>query len=404
MRGKYFYGYNIAAAGFIIQAVCYGSMITYGIFFNEFQAEFGWSRAVISGAWSLAFFIMGPIGIIAGRLNDKIGPRVIIVVSSISLGIGYMLMSFMQAPWQIYLLYGVLVCMGFGSHDVITLSTAARWFTRRRGMASGIVKVGTGFGQLLIPMIVVWLITAYGWRKSYLIMGAGALVILMAVAMVLRRDPREMGLLPDNGRDEFSNGGHGSANPSIPLRVVLLTRQFWTLCLSQMFAYFCLLTIVVHIVPHAMDLGLSPSVAAGVISTIGGVSMLGRIVLGTANDRIGGKRTLMISFMVLLCGLIWLQAAREVWMLYLFGVIYGFAHGGFFTVMSPTVAEVFGTGSHGVIFGMVLSCGTFGGAMGPLLAGHVFDVTGSYQMVFLTLAVVATLGLVLISMVQPLQE
>jgi MFS family permease len=394
----------MVAAGFMIQAVCYGSMVTYGIFFNEFQAEFGWSRAVISGAWALSFFIMGPIGIIAGRLNDKIGPRVIIIGSSISFGMGYILMSMMQAPWHLYLLYGVMVCIGFGSHDVITLSTAARWFTRRRGIASGIVKVGTGFGQLLIPMIAAWLITAYGWRRSYFLMGVGALVILLAAAMVLRRDPRELGLFPDNARNESSSAGDGSANASIPLKTAWITRQFWTLCLSELFAFFCLLTVVVHIVPHATDLGISPSIAAGVISTIGGVSMLGRLVLGTANDRIGGKRTLMISYAILLCSLIWLQAAREMWMLYLFAVVYGFAHGGFFTVMSPTVAEVFGTGSHGVIFGMVLFFGTFGGAVGPLLAGYVFDVTGSYQMIFFTLAAAAMIGLVLISLLRPLHK
>ena len=404
MRAKYFHGYNMVVAGFIIQAVCYGSMLTYGIFFNEFHAEFGWSRTLISGASSLSFFIMGPIGIIAGRLNDKIGPRLIIIGSSISFGMGYILMSMMQAPWQLYLLYGVVVCMGFGSHDVITLSTAARWFTRRRGIASGFVKVGAGFGQLLIPMIAALLITAYGWRKSYLVMGAGALVILLSAAMVLRRDPRELGLFPDNAGSDSSTSGDGSENAGIPLKTAWGTRQFWTLCLSELFAFFCLMTVIVHIFPHATDLGISPSIAAGVISTIGGVSMLGRLVLGTANDRIGGKRTLMIIFAVLLCSIIWLQASREVWMLYLFGMVYGFAHGGFFTVMSPTVAEVFGTGSHGVIFGVVLAFGTLGGAMGPLLAGYVFDVTGSYQMVFFTLAAVAMVGLVLISMLRPLKE
>ena len=142
MRTKYFYGYNIVAAGFIIQAVCYGMMFTYGVFFKEFQAEFGWSRAAISGASSLSNFMGGAVGILAGRLNDKIGPRALIVASSISFGLGYLLMSRMQAPWQLYVLYGVLVSVGFGTHDVITLSTVARWFLRSRGIMSGIVKVG----------------------------------------------------------------------------------------------------------------------------------------------------------------------------------------------------------------------------------------------------------------------
>lgn len=403
MRAKYFYGYNIVAAGFVIQAVCYGMMFTYGVFFKEFQAEFGWSRATISGASSLSFLLGGAIGILAGRLNDKIGPRVLIVASSISFGLGYLLMSRMQAPWQLYALYGVLVCLGFGVHDIVTLSTVARWFVRSRGIMSGIVKVGTASGQLVLPLIATALIAAYGWRNSYLIFGAVILVTLVAIAQVLRRDPQGMGLLPDDAIDEPCGAGTGSTDPGVPLRAAVLTRQFWAICWAEFASFFCMLTIIVHIVPHAMDLALPSATAAGVLATIAGVSMLGRIVMGTVNDRIGGKRSLMICFIVLLCGLIWLQMAREAWMLFLFAVIYGFAHGGFFTVVSPTVAELFGTGSHGVLFGIVLCTGNIGGAVGPLLAGHTFDVTGSYQIVFLVLIGVAGFGFLLITLSRPLR-
>ena len=108
MKARYFYGYNIVAAGFTIQAVCIGAMFAYGVFFKELQVEFGWSRTTISGASSLAFLIMGAVGILAGRLNDRTGPRVLIVASAGFLGLGYMLMSRMQSPWQLYVMYGVL--------------------------------------------------------------------------------------------------------------------------------------------------------------------------------------------------------------------------------------------------------------------------------------------------------
>ena len=403
MRAKYFYGYNIVASGFVIQAVCIGAMFTYGVFFKEFQAEFGWSRAMISGASSLAFLIMGTFGILAGRLNDKIGPRVIIMASGTSLGLGYFFMSRIQAPWQLYLVYGLLVGIGFSTHDVITLSTVARWFVKRRGMITGIVKVGTGLGQLIVPLVATALIAGYGWRISYIILGAVVLVTLVAVAQILRRDPQEMGLLPDGESDGPDHVGNGSKEQGVPLRTAVLTRQFWTMCVTEFALFFCMLTMIVHIVPHAMDLGLPSGTAAGVLSTIGGVSMLGRVVMGTANDRIGGKRSLIICFVVLLCGLIWLQVAGDAWMLFLFAVIYGFAHGGFFTVMSPTVAELFDTGSHGVLFGIILFCGTIGGAIGPLLGGYIFDLTGSYQTLFFVLTGVTVIGFVLIIMLRPLQ-
>lgn len=401
MRARYFYGYNIVAASFAIQAVCIGAMFTYGVFFREFQTEFGWSRATISGASSVAFLIMGAIGILAGRLNDRIGPRLLIVVSGAMLGLGYLLMSRLQAPWQLYILYGVLVGIGFSTHDVITLSTVARWFVKRRGMMSGIVKVGTGAGQLTVPLMATALIAVFGWRNAYLVIGAVTLVAFVALAQVMRRDPQGVGLLPDGCGDQTCVGAIGSGPRSVPLREAVRSGRFWTICIAEFVIFFCLVTIVIHIVPYARDLGLSPVSAAGVLSTIGGVSMLGRISMGTISDRIGGKRSLTICFIVLLCGLIWLQAATQAWMLFLFAAIYGFAHGGFFTVMSPTVAELFGIDSHGLLFGIVLFSGTLGGAVGPLAAGRSFDVSGSYRMVFLALILLAAVGFALVTLLRP---
>ena len=128
--------------------------------------------------------------------------------------------------------------------------------------------------------------------------------------------------------------------------------------------------------------------------------MVGRLVMGATNDRIGGKRSLIICFIVLLCGLFLLQIAKQAWMLFFFAAIYGFAHGGFFTVISPTVAELFGTSSHGLLFGIVLFNGTLGGAIGPLIAGHTFDVTGSYRIIFSLLTGLAVIGFALITLLR----
>ncbi len=402
MGRKYFYGYNIVAAGFIMQGICYGGMFTYGLFFKEFQTEFGWSRAMISGASSLSFLIGGALGIPAGRLNDKIGPKTLSAVTSILFGLGYLFMSRLQVPWQLYVLYGLPVAVGFGAFDVITLSTVSRWFVRRRGMMSGILKVGTGAGQLLIPLFAAALISAYGWRNTYIIIGGIFMVLLVAASQMMRLNPRELGLLPDNDSSESSSHNYSAVEFRMPLKAILRTRQFWAINLAEFCSFFCLLTIVVHIVPHAIDQGLAPGTAAGVISAIGGMSIIGRLVLGTANDKIGGKRSLMICFMILFFSLIWLQAAGKAWMLFLFAVVYGFAHGGLFTVVSPTVAELFGTGSHGVLFGIVLFSGNVAGAISPILAGRIFDVNGSYRIIFFMLTVAAAIGFFLVTLLRPL--
>jgi len=404
VKAKYFYGYNIVAASFFIQAVSIGSWATYGVFFNEFQVEFGWSRTMISGASSLNYLISGLFGILAGRLNDKIGPKILITTSGTSLGLAFLLMSLIQEPWQLYLVFGVLVGIGISTTDIITLSTVVRWFIKRRGMITGIVKVGTGFGQFTMPALAAALISVYGWRHSYLSMAAANLVIILVAAQVLRRDPQGMGLRPNGDSHENFAAQDGTAESGVTLNVALKTGQFWTICVAWFSVFFCILTIPIHIVPHARDLGLSFATAAGVLSTIGGVSMLGRIVMGTAIDRIGGKSSLIVCFIVLLCGLIWLQVASKVWMLFLFAAVYGFAHGSFWTVVSPTIAEFFGTLSHGVLFGIILFGGMVGGSVGPLIAGLIFDTTGSYQIAFIMLTGMATIGLALITLLKPLQK
>jgi len=403
LKSRYFYGYNIVAAGFITQAVVIGAMFTYGVFFKELEAAFGWSRTLVSGASSAAFLCMGIGGVLAGSLNDRFGPRSILTFSSISLGLGYIMMSQMGAAWQLYLLYGLLVGIGFATHDVITLSTVARWFIRRRGMMTGLVKVGTGGGQLVVPLLAAAMIARLGWRPAYLVIGILSLVALIAVAQMMRRDPQGMDLLPDGDPPKASVAGQPTPAPSLTLAAAARTLTFWSLCIAEFMIFGCLLTTIVHIVPHARDLGLQPTTAAAVLSTIGGISMLGRMVMGMAIDRIGGKRSLVLSLTLLIFSLIWVQVSTSAWMLFFFAVLYGFAHGALFTVMSPTVAEFFGTASHGLIFGMVLFCGTLGGSLGPLIAGYIFDLSGAYRAAFITLTIMACSGLVLAVLIRPVE-
>ena len=267
---------------------------------------------------------------------------------------------------------------------------------------TGIAKVGTGVGQLLVPVMAAMLIAAYGWRHAALVLGAASLVILVSSAQLMRRDPRSVGQHPDGAEIVLAPGAGSSREIGMTLAEAGLTRQFWILCAVQLSVFFCLMTVMIHIVPHATDQGIAPAVAATILSTIGAVSIAGRLTIGTLFDRLGGRRSLCICFVILLASLVLLQVAEAPWMLLVFAAVYGFAHGGFFTVMSPTLAEFFGTGSHGVIFGIVLFSGTIGGATGPLLAGRLFDTTGSYAVIFMILTAFGVLGLLLALALTPM--
>ncbi len=400
---NFFYSYVIVAACFSIQAIGVGTYISYGVFFNQLSSEFGWSRATISGASSAAFFLMGLLGIFVGRLNDRIGPRTVMTVTSSFFGLGLLLMSRLDAVWQLYLFYGVILGIGLSSIDVIALSTTARWFVKKRGVMTGIVKVGTGMGQLMIPLAASMLIKSYGWRTSYLIIGVAGFLLLVSITQLLRRDPSQMGLLL-NYEKKMSMDNPGLIRVGLSLHEAVHTRQFWMICAVNLAIVFCLMIIMVHIVPYARDIEVSALRAASVLSTIGGVSMIGRFITGIAIDRIGSKRVIIVCFILLMVELLWLQMANDLWMLYLFAVFYGITHGGFFTAISPIVAEFFGISAHGVLFGIVAFSGTIGGAIGPFVAGYIFDITAGYSLAFWLATLVSTLGLMLIVLLKPIKE
>jgi len=390
-----FYGYVIVASCFAIQATGIGTHVAFGIFFKPLLADFGWPRASLAGAHSLAFLLMGFLGIFVGRLNDRFGPRVLLTVTSLFFGMGLFLMSTVDSLWQVYLFYGIMVGIGLSPVDVIALSTTARWFVRRRGMITGMVKVGTGAGQFFIPLASSLLILSFGWRTSYILLAAFATLMLAGMGQLMRRDPSQMGLLPD-GDTQVGSAGSDFVERGLSLSEAIRTRQFWTICFTNLTVVFCLMIIFLHIVPHAMDIGIPATTAAGVLSTIAGSSVIGRLLVGFTADRVGYRTCMICGCTLLISAFLWLQLADNLWMLYFFAVFYGIGHGGHLTLISPLVAEHFGIRCHGLLFGIVAFAGTVGGAIGPILGGHLFDITGSYSSAFWICAAVGSIALGLI--------
>ena len=387
-----FYGYAIVVVAFMIQAVGWGVFNSMGVFFKPFMDEFGWPRALISSAFSLAMLVCGMSSILQGRLSDRFGPRIVMAVGGAILGIGYLLMSRVSHFWHVYLYCTVIIGFGISGTDVVMLSTTSRWFVRFRGLVTGIAKVGTGVGMLIMPLLLNELMGRYGWRSTFFSIGILSLLIYICLAQFLVRDPGKMGLQPDNERKNSHVPGP-EPEKGFTTRQAIGTLSFWTICTAYILAVFCLATMLLHVVPHVIDLGFSSTKGAWILSSVGAVSILGRFVMGGFADRIGTKSVLVISFMCLTMGLFWLQISDRFWMMVVFASLHGFAHGGFFAIVAPIIAEYFGTRSHGELFGIVTFVSTFGAAVGPVLAGFVFDANGSYQIVFRILAGVSVVGL-----------
>ena len=393
-KPRFFYGYFVALAAFLIMGVAFGTLYTFGIFFEHVSEEFGWSRTLTSGAFSLYMVLHGLLYIIVGRLTDRLGPRLVITVCGLFLGLGYLLMSQISAVWQLYLFYGVMVAIGMSAFFVPLSSTVARWFVKRRGLMTGIVLAGIGVGTMLMPPLASWLISTYDWQTSYIIVGSIALVIIIAAAQLLRRDPGQMGQLP-YGANEIDDQSINLGSGGFSLPEAIHTRQFWLLCAIFLLCLFSIQTIMVHVVIYATGLGISPTTAASILTIIGGLSIPGRIVMGSITDRVGDKLALITSLVLLSLSLFWFGVAREVWMLCLIAAIFGFAYGGSLAVMSPLVAHLFGLDSLGIILGIITFSGTIGGAIGPLVAGYIFDTTDSYQLAFSVCGAISIIAIIL---------
>jgi MFS family permease len=396
----FFYGYAVVAIAFLILLVVGGVQYTFGVFFKPLASEFGWTSAATSGAFSTYMVLSGVFTIIAGRLNDRFGPRLVLTICSVFLGAGLILLSQTSAIWHLYLFYGGLVSIGMSGTYFPLMSTVARWFVKKRGMMTGIAASGVGCGTIIMPPFASWLISSYGWSTSYIVIGIIAWVVFMLSAQFLRRDPAQKGQLP-YGYNDAPTESTGLDAEGFSTREAVSTVQFWLFSITYLFFGIFAQAIMIHIVPHATYLGITAIMAATILTAIGGLSIAGRIGIGSAGDRIGNRTVFIISFVLTTAALAWLLIAEKMWMFYLFAIIFGVSYGGLAVLHSPLVAEIFGLRSHSTILGILGFVTILGGALGSLLAGWLFDITDSYDLAFLIFSILSFISVILASFLKP---
>ena len=389
-----FYGYFVVAASFIIMLGVWSAYYAFGVFFKPLLNEFGWTRAMTSGAFSLATINSGFMSLAMGWLTDRVGPRPVMTVCGLFLGLGYFLMSSISAIWHFYLFFGVIVGIGMSGSFVPIMSTVPRWFVSKRNLMTGIVASGIGGGGFIGPPVASWMISNYGWRMSYVIMSGVVILLVVLSAQIIKRDPAQVGLQPYGGKVEDKLQS-SPEDEDISLRKAVLTSQFW-LVFGNMFCFgLCVFSIMVHISPHAIELGMSPFKAANILALVGGFGIAGKIILGRAGDVVGSRMTLILGFILMSTTLIFLVPVKSSWALFLFACVFGFAFGGCAVSHPPLVASLFGLNSLGMVFGLLNFGFSSGGAIGPLFTGLMFDSFSSYRLAFTVLAIFSFIGLIL---------
>jgi len=297
-----------------------------------------------------------------------------------------MLMSRVGMLWHIYLVLGLLAASGMSAAYVPCNATVVRWFTLKRGLALSITSSGASFGMFIFPPLTTALITMYGWRGAYLILGSLAACAIIGCASFIVRDPERMGLHPDGQLRELLVPERAAMDiaesASFTLAEARHTGAFWLLNVIFGLTWVVVFMPMVHIVPFAVDMGISPFRAAMTISVIGFAGFAGRLAVGTVSDRFGRVATL--GMCLLLQGLSFAAFAISsgLVLLYLTAAVFGFSYGGVTALFPALVGDFFGRAEVGAIVGFIFALAGSPAAFGPLIGGYIFNATHSYGTAF----------------------
>jgi MFS family permease len=395
---KVFYGWWIVLATHVICMIGYGTWLySFGVFFKPMSAEFGWTRAMTAGAYSLRSIEGGIASPVVGWAVDKYGARIVILFGAVVSGASFAMMPLVNSLLGFYLVYGILLSTGMSAMLYLPAWTViAKWFKRRLSLAMALLAVGAGIGGLICAPASAFLIERYGWRSAFVVLGVVIWVVAIPLALVVRNNPAEMGLAPD-GDPLPEQKPQQNDSPSVPsgkatepstsgeytLKQALKSSVFWLLALAFFFFGMAHSTVTVHTVPALTDAGIPETTAAVSFGLLTLVSVIGRLSFGYLGDHLSKRYLFMVAYALTGLGLLVLMNARTMPMVYLFIFLFGVGFGGTVPLMPAIRAEYFGTSALGKIQGFMNPVLMFASALGPIFAGSVFDTTGSYRISFL---------------------
>lgn len=402
IKDKLFYGWVVVVAFLVIGITLYGIQFSFGVFFKSIQSEFNLTRAATSAILSVNMLLAGVSAVLAGWALDKYGPRIVILSMGLFTGLSLLLTSQTNSSWQLFITYSLLLAMGTGALYVVPTSTVSRWFNQKRGLALGIAGSGSGLGMVIMAPFATYLIYNFDWRMAYIVIGLITWFMVIPLSRLLKREPREIGALPDglSHSKDIANRDESIQPVDSSLLQVFRTRSFWLVIFIWLFFASSLFLVFTHLVPHTTDIGFSAGDAATVLSLMGGVGIAGKVLMGVASDRIGRKLTAIICALLQAGAMVWLIWSQDLWMLYLFALVFGFAYSGFSSSMGALIGDTFGLGKIGAIFGVLEIGFGIGAAIGSTVGGIIFDVSNSYSVAFLMAAIAMLITALLIVLVR----
>jgi MFS family permease len=397
-----FYGWVVLACVSVILLLTYGVQYSFGVFFTTMLQDLGWSRASLAGAFSVYSLVYIGLSFYSGRLTDRIGPRWVISLGGTCLGTGMILVSQIQAPWQLYLFYGGLAGVGMSVAYVPCNATVVKWFRRRRGLAVGIAGSGASLGIAGFPPLSEALIARFGWRQTYLLFGIAVLMVLNMLACFVVRDPEVLGLQPDGDLEPAADVTPPATvvETSWELRDAIHTGAFWMLAGVMILSLFTIPSVYVHLPQYARDLQIQVPRSV-FLMLIGLCALVGNLTLGWLSDLLGRRQAFLLSLIIGMLALGGLTMARGATALYVAAAGFGFYYGTYASLYPAVMGDFFGRSHTGALVGLSFTMGSITSAIGPVAMGWVADRTGQYFAAFLGGAFINSLVVALFAFARP---
>src|SRR5688572_14623161 len=404
-RSGIFYGWWVVfAAAFIVFLSAGTFFYGFGLLVQPLTDEFGWSRASIAGAFSLRSEVSGVAAPVIGFLLDRVGVRRITIVGVLLASLGFVFLSQVESLLMFYVATIVIAVGMSGCGGATAAAAISQWFRRNRGKALGLMTLGGGMGGLSVVGFG-WLITQYGWRDALVILAVAQMIFCLPIAFSIRNKPEDLGLTPDGlGEAPAPMAALTGAAPapvesapSFTTRQALQSAMFWKVALVFGLSNYATTGLIVHQVPFLQEqAGASVGFAALSVSLMTALSIPGRLGFGAAADRFSKIWVMVAALAFTATGLVLLATVREPWQLAYALPFFSLGFGAAVPLRSVLQAEYFGLKAFGAIQGMILTVTTLFSVVGPVLAGVMYDASGSYRLAFVFLAMGPLLAIPLV--------
>ena len=406
-KPRIFYGYWVLSAGSLVMVLLgIAGLHGLGVFFSALQREYMWSSALLSGAFALSRAESGFLGPVEGYLVDRIGPRKMVAIGLVILGVGFVLLSRVDSLPSFYLAL-VVIALGTGIGGFLAImASLTNWFYRMRARAMAVATVGVNVGGLLI-VLLTWAVDNYGWRAAAFICALIVWALIPPIIMVLRDRPEDMGLLPDGdvAPPASADGEDAQDTPrddddDMTVREALYSQAFWLVSLVHGIAVMSLSALAVHQIERMVLAGVSLQMAGLVVTVYTGVGIFFRVFSGYIAD-IFDKRYVIAGFLLFQTAALFVFAVgNTVFMFMLFGLLFAPGWSGRGAALTAYRGELFGRRRFASITGVSMVVTNSLSLIGPVFAGFLFDVTGSYASPFLALSVLSLVAAFLILLVR----